>query len=254
MLLQKKIVRVLVIVAIVIGSCLPFQKLLAQKTITPQQQAWVSLNNWFRLSDHWGAIADFHVKRSKFFSEPNFYFIRFAGSYYLTNNISLVGGYAHMWLAPTTQGWKTYTNENRVYEQLQYTSKVGSISMVQRIRNEQRWMEQIVNDSSTHKYRLSNRVRYLLSFQIPLSSNKYVPAIALSDEIALQFGKYVGANTFDQNRLFIGIAQKVSNSLWFDLGYMMEYQEKSSGTAYDQDHIFRWFFYYTPDFRKHHSK
>jgi hypothetical protein len=85
---------------------------------------------------------------------------------------------------------------------------------------------------------------------IPVFKNPHYPALVLSDELCIQFGKEVVYNTFDQNRAFIGIKQIVSKSLSFDLGYMALFQEKASGYQYDKNHTFRWFWYYTPDFRK----
>ena len=57
-------------------------------------------------------------------------------------------------------------------------------------------------------------------------------------------------NNFDQNRLFGGLRQRVTGSLSFDLGYMMVYQQKSTGSRHDLNHTLRWFFYYTRDLRK----
>jgi hypothetical protein len=38
-----------------------------------------------------------------------------------------------------------------------------------------------------------------------------------------------------------------------ELGYMLAYQQKSSGYQYDLNHTLRWFFYFTPDFSKSKS-
>ena len=96
----------------------------------------------------------------------------------------------------------------------------------------------------------SDRVRYLLSFTIPVAANPAVPAVVLSDEILVQFGSDIVLNTFDQNRLFAGIKERLSPAWTFDLGYMLVYQQKASGYQYDMNHTLRWFFYVTPDFRK----
>lgn len=146
--------------------------------------------------------------------------------------------------------WHTFANEERVYQQLQMVTKVNTISLLQRIRNEQRWQQKIVNDKFTGDYKFTDRIRYLLSLTIPVSKNKHYPAIAVADEIAIQFGKEVIYNTFEQNRVFLGIKQQVTKDLSFDLGYMLLYQQKSTGYQYDLNRTFRWFFYYTPDWRK----
>ena len=220
------------------------------KTINLQDQAWLSINSTVRLNDHWGFIADLHERRSNFFADPSFHFIRFGANYWLKDNITFTLGYGHMWVAPTTIGWKTFQNENRIYQQAQIISKLGSVSMMQRLRNEQRWQDKIVNDERTGDKKFTDRIRYLLSFTIPVFKNPYYPAAVISDELCIQFGKEVVFNTFDQNRLFFGIKQKISKPLSFDLGYMLLTQQKSNGFVYDENHTFRWFFYYQPDWRK----
>jgi hypothetical protein len=220
------------------------------KEVNVQTQSWVSVNSTIRLSKKIGVIADLHMRRNNFFADPSFYFVRTGLDYWINENITAVLGYGQMWVAPTNPAWHHFVQEHRIYEQLQQFSKIGKITVLNRIRNEQRWQEKIVNDKFTHDYKFTDRVRYLLSFTIPVCSNKKLPSLVLSDELAIQFGKEVVYNTFDQNRLFIGIKQPVCKALSFDLGYMLFTQEKSTGYQYDKNNTFRWFFYYTPDFRK----
>ena len=83
-----------------------------------------------------------------------------------------------------------------------------------------------------------------------VSKKPSVLALVVSDEILVQFGPDVVSNTFDQNRLFGGVKQRVSRDWIFDLGYMLVYQQKATGYQYDLNHTLRWFFYWTPDFRR----
>jgi hypothetical protein len=53
---------------------------------------------------------------------------------------------------------------------------------------------------------------------VPLSANPKVPSLVFADEIAVQFGPEVVYDTFDQNRVFLGLKQKLSRSWSFDLG------------------------------------
>jgi hypothetical protein len=83
----------------------------------------------------------------------------------------------------------------------------------------------------------------LISFNIPVFNKKTAPQLVLSDELLIHFGKEVVYNTFDQNRLFIGIRQSINPKLSYDFGYMNVYQEKYSGYQYDMNHTLRLFFY-----------
>jgi hypothetical protein len=241
------------IYSLVIVSVLLSFRLTAQtkaKEVNVQSQSWIGENGTLRFSKKFGMIADLHMRRNNFFADPSFYFVRTGLDYWINENITAVLGYGQMWLAPVNPAWHHFVQEHRIYQQIQMFSKIGKITLLNRIRNEQRWQEKIVNDKFTHDYKFTDRVRYLLSFTIPVFDNKQLPSLVLSDELAVQFGKEVVYNSFDQNRLFIGIKLPVCQALSFDMGYMLFTQEKSTGYQYDKNHTCRLFFYYTPDFRK----
>lgn len=77
-----------------------------------------------------------------------------------------------------------------------------------------------------------------------------LPGLLISDEILIQFGQSIVYNPFSQNRFNIGIRQKVSETIEFDLTYMNIYEQNSSGYQYEVDNTLRLFWYYTPDLRK----
>ena len=214
-----------------------------EKEINEQFQTWVSLNTVTKFSEHWGVAADVHLRTNDFFQDNNFFFLRGGIAYIPNSKFSFTGGYAHMWLAPRNPTWSTFSDENRIYQQVQMITKQGKVALLQRLRNEQRWQEIIVNDVETGKNRFSNRVRYLISATIPVFKKKSAPSLVISDELLVQFGKDIVNNTFDQNRLFIGIKQTINPKLSFDFGYMNVYQQKSTGYQYDMNHTLRLFFY-----------
>jgi hypothetical protein len=220
-----------------------------EKEINEQVQVWLSLNTTARLTDKVGLIGDVHVRRNNFLQDPSFYFLRFGAHFWVTEKFTVSFGYAHMWQAPAQDDWQTWTNENRIYEQVQYSTKFGSAGVLHRVRNEQRWRQTVENDALTGETTFSDRVRYLLSFTIPVSDRPSFPSLVLSDEILVQFGSDIVMNTFDQNRFFAGIKKSLSRDWSYDLGYMMVYQQKASGYQYDLNHTLRWFFYFTPDLR-----
>lgn len=220
-----------------------------EKEVNKQTQSWFSINNNFRFNEHLGLLLDLHVRRNDFVSEDSFYFTRIGVAYMPNSKVLFATGYAHMWLAPSKEGWNTFSDENRIYQQAQLSSKIENVSVLQRIRNEQRWQEKIVNDETTGENRFTDRVRYLLSFSIPIFNKSSMPSLVVADEILIHFGKEVVYNTFDQNRFFIGIKQNVSPKLSFDFGYMNVYQQKYSGYQYDSNHTLRLFFYYNNSFK-----
>ncbi|MCP4882859.1 MAG: DUF2490 domain-containing protein [Flavobacteriales bacterium] len=222
-----------------------------EKEINNQAQFWTSINSTWRFSDHWGAMGDFHIRRTNFIQDPNFYFLRLGGVYWINDKISLAGGAAALWLAkPDMNDGFNYALEKRIYQQLLWRSVNGRAKFLQRIRNEQRWHEVLDPEGSVNRIRFSNRVRFLFSASIRIFEDEKKPRLVLSDEILFHFGKEIVYNTFDQNRLFIGISQRLNKRLSYDFGYMAVYQQKYSGYNYDLNHTLRLFFYSSPDLRK----
>jgi hypothetical protein len=221
----------------------------AEKEVNHQAQFWTSLNTTARLDDRWGLVADVHVRRNDFVRDPSFYLLRAGAHFWATESLTLTVGYAHNFVAPTQDDWHEWTDEDRVYQQIQYASRAGRVKLLQRVRNEQRWQQQVEDDVLTGQRKLTDRVRLLESVTIPLSTNSWVPSLVISDEVALQFGSAVVNNTFDQNRLFTGIKHALGPNWSYDLGYMLVFQQKASGYQYDLNHTLRWFFYWTPDWR-----
>ncbi|UKJ09100.1 DUF2490 domain-containing protein [Solitalea lacus] len=213
--------------------------------------SWFSLNNVIQFTPKWATIVDIHNRRQDFMAETNFWFLRGGLSYYIKPNLRVTAGYGHLWLAPA-EGLSNWQDENRFYTELLFTQKLNTLGLLQRLRVEQRWQEQLTNDVKTG-IRFTNRIRYLLSFTIPVfkgeKKNK-LPALMIADEILLNFGKQVVYNSLDQNRFFVGIKQNITSTLNFDFGYMNVFQQKTSGNVYDSNNTLRLFFYYTLNLRK----
>lgn len=221
-----------------------------QKQVNQQVQTWFSINSTMHLTEHWGVIADVHVRRNNFLSDPSFYFVRVGANYWFQDKFTVSAGYGRMWIAPNNLDWKYYARENRLHQQALLSTKLDRTGIVLRIRNEQRWVQLVANDQPTGKNRFVNRVRYLMSFSFPLSKKSEKWALVAADEVLLNFGSQVVYNTFDQNRLFIGLRNKINKNWSYDIGYMNVYQQRIAGYVYDMNHTFRWFFYFNPDLRK----
>jgi hypothetical protein len=214
-----------------------------EKQVNHQMQTWVSVNTVTKFNEHWGIIADFHERWDDFFKDNDFYFVRGGIGYYPNSKVSFAGGYTHTWKAPSIPNWSTYSNENRIYQQFQINVKLGNVAVSHRLRNEQIWQEKVINDIVLDDIRFTDRVRYAISFTIPVFNKSTLPVLVLSEEIMVHFGDEVVYNTFDQNRFFVGIKQSLNSHWSYDFGYMNIYQQKYSGYQYDMNHTLRLFFY-----------
>lgn len=245
---MKSLNEAILIILLVLTNTPAFNQPAAPvREVTYHNQSWVSINSVMRFSDHWGLMADFHMRKDDFMANDYFYFARLGAVTWINGKYPLAYGVAHLWQAPRDPA-NLWTNENRIYQQWSANQREGIVSILHRIRLEQRWREIIINDTDMAS-QFSVRLRYLASFDIRIFKNQHLPSMVLSDEILIQFGKEV-LNTFDQNRFFVGLKVPISGNLNCDIGYMNVFQQRVTGYQYDSSDVFRLFLYYNLDFRK----
>ncbi len=222
-----------------------------ERVTNDQTQFWTSVNGTMRLSQKFGVITDFHLRRNNFLKDPSFYFLRLGGAYWVNDQFSFAGGIAALWRAVETDSGFDFALERRTYQQVLWRAVMGKLTFLQRIRIEQRWQEILdETNGSVDRTRFTNRFRFLVSASVQAFPNPKAPRPTISNEILFHVGEEVVLNTFDQNRLFVGFNQRLNKSWTMDYGYMMVYQQQYSGFEYDLNHTIRLFFYYSPDFRK----
>jgi hypothetical protein len=223
------------------------------REVQTQHHFWTSVNTQARIADKWAVIADLHIRRTDYLKNNNFYYTRVGATYHINNNLSVSLSGGHMWLANKTATTELFVNENRLVQQIQLNQPLGKINLSQRLRIEERWIQNVINSELSDSYRYSTRFRYQLGLLIPLGKNKYIPSLSFADELMMQSGKQIIYNNFDQNRLFAGIKQQITPSLAADFGYMHVWQQRLSGYQFNRNQTIRLFFYWQPDFRKKQS-
>jgi hypothetical protein len=222
----------------------------AQKQINHQSLFWLASVNNIRFNEHWGFTADFHYRTFDFMSHPYTYIARGLANYYFSENLTGGIGYGHMWNGAFTTDPHPFSNENRITEQVQLSSKKGKFSISNRWRLEQRWQQKIVNNEKTDDYRFTNRFRYAINFIYAPFINKMLPSFTNYDELMVQFGKEVVYNTFDQVRISFGIRQTITSKLNVDLNYMYVYQQQFSANQYVQGNALRLYINYSVGWKK----
>jgi hypothetical protein len=220
------------------------------REVQDQNHFWWSVNTKAKIAGRWSLEADLHIRRTDFLKNNSFIYTRLGVGYSFNEQLSVSAGGGRMWLANRNGATELFSNEHRLVEQVQLNNKIGKITLTQRLRVEQRWIQKVVNFQLADDYRYVNRFRFLLSLNVPISNNKKIPSFVLADELMMQTGKDIIYNNFDQNRFFAGFKQQLTKTLSFDFGYMHVWQQKLSGYQYSRNHTIRWFFYWQPDWRR----
>lgn len=226
----------------------------AQKNIVPQQQVWLGYFNQTRLSKHWGLWLDVHYRtRDNWVEDPGQFIARLGGSYYLNDRTKLTAGYALVNHFPADNHPGISQPEHRPWQQVQWHTNSSRFKLMQWVRTEERFRQQIASPSSLGRgYDFNWRVRYNIMLQFPLNTqgfNKNGIALALNNETMFNLGKEIVYNHFDQNRLFAGLHIYTSAHSWFQLGYMNLFQQRPSGINFRMVHAARLFYFQNLDLR-----
>jgi hypothetical protein len=115
--------------------------------------------------------------------------------------------------------------EHRIFEQVVIKNPVGSIGLSHRFTLEQRFVGRVTipNGIKNTQYVFLNRIRYRLRGEIPLHKREAVKkswSIIAQDEVFIGFGKNIGTNIFDQNRIGILLGYKLNKSIKIEAGYI----------------------------------
>jgi hypothetical protein len=171
--------------------------------------------------------------------------------YYLSETARLSAGY--MYINQFGHHGAPNIPEHRPWQQIQWFEKKSWFTMMQWIRLEERFREKVEEGQLTGDYAFNYRVRYNLSFTIPITQKQVVPKtpfVFMNNEVFINAGKEIINNYFDQNRAFIGLGYQFTAHLNAHLGYLYVFQQLPSGNEYIHTHSIRFFVFHTLDFRK----
>jgi hypothetical protein len=223
------------------------------KNIHEREQLWLGYFNQTRLTNRLGLWIDVQYRLTdNFVARPFQFLFRPALTYFISDNLRANLGYTLVEHFPA-KGLNTARTEHRVWQQIWWNQKYSGLTTLQWLRLEQRFNEKVVDDQKEPGYNYSFRVRYNLSFFIPLKGKEILPKTpfaAIANEVFLNFGDNIVYNTFDQNRLFVGFGYQFTPHLNAQLGYLNVYQQESSGNNYFSTHAIRFFVFHSIDLRK----
>ncbi|MBW4888848.1 DUF2490 domain-containing protein [Mucilaginibacter sp. HMF5004] len=198
---------------------------------TDNLHTWIVYNGQHLITDKFGLHAEIQVRRNNGLSNWQQLLLRPGLFYKVNKNVLATAGYCFVETYPygDIPSAKTAFPEHRIWEQVQLTQQTGSVDITNRFRLEQRF----IGDASAGTFtnvRYENRARYMFKANIPLgkASPFYLPVY---DEIFIAFGKNVKYNTFDQNRLGLGLGYNVGKKTKLEVGYMYQYVQQRNLTA-----------------------
>ncbi|MDQ3190506.1 MAG: DUF2490 domain-containing protein [Bacteroidota bacterium] len=212
-----------------------------KREINNQKNTWLELANSPKLSEKWGYTMEARIRRSDLMLNPQQLLFRTGIDYYFDNKSSITLGYAFVRAWPGKENVVYEKNEQRIWQQLLNSSKVGKLILIHRYRLEQRWIEQTeIPDNLTPgtDYDFLNRFRYRFLIQVPLGKSTMKDNtlfLALSNESFINFGN-VQYNIFDQNRSYLGLGYKFTENSAIQLGYLNHLIVNTDGNRIANNH------------------
>ena len=190
---------------------------------------WYAYNGTFKLDSKFSIHTEYQWRRNDYIQTWQQSLLRLGINYQANSNLQLRLGYAWAETFPYGEipinGMGKDFTEHRIYEMATVSDKIGKIDLSHRFMLEQRWVGRYSNASlmSEDQYPFLNRARYMIRLQMPLKGTSITdktPYAAVYDEVMIGFGKNVGENIFDQNRIGILLGYKFNNMIRLEGGYL----------------------------------
>ena len=188
---------------------------------------WFNYFGTFKLNHKWSIHTEYQWRRDQVIMDWQQSLLRTGINYQLNKDVQLRIGYA--WIETFSYGdiplnafGKQFT-EHRTYQMATINDKIGKVTLSHRFMLEQRWLGRYTSatDTKDDDFLYMNRMRYMIRGQIPVTNNATNPIYAAAyNEILIGFGKNVGENIFDQNRIGLILGKTINNSFRIEAGYL----------------------------------
>ena len=182
---------------------------------------WLVYTGTFKIKPKIAIHTEYQWRRVDGFKNCQQSLLRTGINYTVRKDISLNAGYAFAETFPYGDyPVATAFPEHRIYEQVVIKNPVGKIEISHRFTLEQRFAGKVTIDNNQKNidWIYLNRMRYRLRTEIPIGKNNW--SIAFQDEVFIGWGKNIGTNVFDQNRLAAMIGYKLNKHIKFEAGYL----------------------------------
>jgi hypothetical protein len=185
--------------------------------------SWLMYFGNHKFSEKVGWHAEVQWRRNELIKNPQQLLLRTGIDFYTRNNSRFTIGYAFIETHP--YGDFAVANafpEHRIWQQFLTSQSLGKVKLSHRYRLEQR----MIGNSATGQFangRYENRFRYMAKFVLNVTKSERPIFLAAYDEVFINFGKDVGFNLFDQNRLYGAIGFTLTPSMKLEVGYLNQH-------------------------------
>ena len=224
----------------------------SQHTVNHTNMIWTGYYNTISLNKKWSLISDAQIRTNEWTSKLSQVLVRSGLSYKINNHVAVTGGFAFLKNAQYIEKELLLKNEWRPWQEFSYQTNFKKIKFIQRLRTEQRFLQQIANNKLSDQYTYIFRLRYRSDFQFPLKNNNI--KILAGNEVLVNPGYLNNNRFFDQNRTYAAININTGTNTILQLQYLKIFQWHSNTSVRDDANVFRLNIYQQFNFKKNQHK
>ena len=227
----------------------------AQKVVEKQQLIWFGYYNSLKFNENWSLHSE--IQERQFYNPTAQHQLVFRSNLEkkLIDNWNASVGMTLFLQNPNNPNSESNLTVPELRPDIGFNNKqkLGFMTINHRYKAEARFFHDLENEKLVGGFRFSNiRLRYQLGLDFPLLkiAEKEKLILKVKDEIMFNVGNKIVKNTFDQNRIYLGLNYKVNADYAIELGYMNWFQQQKSGTNFYNRDILRASIFHNIDLKK----
>jgi len=200
------------------------------RVLDHQTIGWFTYNGDHKLNDRWAIHTEYQWRRIDLIRSWQQSLARLGVVRTVSERVKVGGSYTYFVTFPfgrypQAENGVPYP-EHRLHQDVRLSEKYGRLDLSHRFRLEQRWLANQSDEGNPRRitdWNFQNRVRYQVAGQLPLKGATVDDRewyLNFFDEVFIGFGRNVGQNIFNQNRLSGGVGYQISNGFKLELNYL----------------------------------
>lgn len=198
---------------------------------------WAGYYNTVRLNKNWAIGSDAQLRTKDWTNKWSQILVRSGALYNFNDKAAVTVGFAFFKNAQYMEKQLFLKNEWRPWQEFSYQVKLNKLNLTQRIRTEQRFLQQLVNNNLSKTYEYIFRFRYRFDLQIPLQKTNL--KLLMGNEVMVNPRYLNTTRFFDQDRIIAGLNSNLTNHTSLQFQYLKIFQWHSNTSVLDDANVFR---------------
>lgn len=208
----------------------------SQHTVKHLDIIWATYINTIQFNKKWALVSDAQVRTVDWANKWLLYGVRSGVNYTVNTHLTLEGGFLLFRTAQYVDKNYFFKNEWRPWQGVTYNIKFNQTNFFQRLRTEERFLQETFNNKKIDSYQYLFRVRYRFEGQFSLEKNLKLLA---GNEVFVNPGHLNDSLFFDQNRTAVGLSERLGAHSTLQAQYIKIFQWRSSSRILENQNVIR---------------